>query len=312
MFDIGHMDGGDLLSTVNPAGAGGGFAWDDLRYFLAVARSGSTLAASRVLGVSQTTVARRVGDLERRLRTPLFDRSQGGYRLKSTAIQAMRASEEVERSIHGFAGMFPGLKTMDTLRIASIESFARHGLMPALEAARIQLPDLRTSLVVTDEPPHFPHDAVDLAFSAGEMPAADNLVVRRLPAADQWGAYAAATSVRSEPFSWADCELLTTPRLENLPVFEWAAAQGARLIPARTTGFMSLAALVSAGEGMTLLPRALGDHDKKYRLEASVPVSAKFGLWMAYPGHLKREPILRLVVETVLTHIRSLTPPAVA
>ena len=39
--------------------------WNDLRYFLAVAREGSTLAAARSLRTSQTTVARRVAALER-------------------------------------------------------------------------------------------------------------------------------------------------------------------------------------------------------------------------------------------------------
>ncbi|HMN52648.1 MAG TPA: LysR family transcriptional regulator [Sphingopyxis sp.] len=40
------------------------FDWNDLRYFLAVAESGSTLAAARALRVSQTTVARRIAALE--------------------------------------------------------------------------------------------------------------------------------------------------------------------------------------------------------------------------------------------------------
>jgi DNA-binding transcriptional LysR family regulator len=47
---------------------------------LAVARSGSTLAASRLLGVKQTTVARRVEALEGELGTQLFERRPGGYR----------------------------------------------------------------------------------------------------------------------------------------------------------------------------------------------------------------------------------------
>ena len=55
--------------------------WNDLRYFLAVARGGSTLAAGRSLRVSQTTVARRIAALERALGFPLFERRQAGYSL---------------------------------------------------------------------------------------------------------------------------------------------------------------------------------------------------------------------------------------
>ena len=43
------------------------FEWSDLRHFLAVARSGSTLSAAKILGVNQTTVARRVAALEEAL-----------------------------------------------------------------------------------------------------------------------------------------------------------------------------------------------------------------------------------------------------
>src|SRR5690242_9671492 len=43
------------------------FDWDDIRYFLAVARHGSTLAAGRALGVNQSTVTRRLAEMERRL-----------------------------------------------------------------------------------------------------------------------------------------------------------------------------------------------------------------------------------------------------
>ena len=49
-----------------------GFDWNDLKYILAVSRFGSLVEAARRLGVSDTTVARRVKRLERKLGTPLF------------------------------------------------------------------------------------------------------------------------------------------------------------------------------------------------------------------------------------------------
>src|SRR4051812_49719819 len=42
------------------------FDWNDLKYFLAVARHGSTIAAGKALGLSQSTVQRRLEELERR------------------------------------------------------------------------------------------------------------------------------------------------------------------------------------------------------------------------------------------------------
>ena len=48
------------------------FDWNDLRFFLAVARSGSTLSASRNMKVSQATVSRRIAVLEDAIGVQLF------------------------------------------------------------------------------------------------------------------------------------------------------------------------------------------------------------------------------------------------
>jgi len=48
--------------------------WNDLRYFLAVARTGSTLAAGKAMRVSHTTAARRLAALEAALGVSLFER----------------------------------------------------------------------------------------------------------------------------------------------------------------------------------------------------------------------------------------------
>ena len=52
--------------------------WDDLRLFLAVARAGSLSGAARSLGVTHSTVFRRIGAFEARLRERLSDRPPGG------------------------------------------------------------------------------------------------------------------------------------------------------------------------------------------------------------------------------------------
>ena len=72
--------------------------WNDLRYFLAVAREGSTLAAGRELRVSQTTVARRIAALEAALGFPLFEKRQAGYALTPAGEELLERAEQVETS----------------------------------------------------------------------------------------------------------------------------------------------------------------------------------------------------------------------
>jgi DNA-binding transcriptional LysR family regulator len=57
------------------------FDWTDLKYFLAVARHHSTIAAGKALGLSQSTVHRRLNELERRIGRQLVTRQPSGYRL---------------------------------------------------------------------------------------------------------------------------------------------------------------------------------------------------------------------------------------
>ena len=66
------------------------FDWNDLKSFLAVAESGSTLSAAQALRVSQTTVARRSAALEEATGLDLFERRQAGYALTAVG-EAMLA-----------------------------------------------------------------------------------------------------------------------------------------------------------------------------------------------------------------------------
>lgn len=82
--------------------------WDDVRHFLALARTGSVRAAGSQLGVSHSTVARRVEALELRLGARLFDRHRDGYQLTDAGREMVAGAERVEREMtaleRGLAG----------------------------------------------------------------------------------------------------------------------------------------------------------------------------------------------------------------
>ncbi len=72
------------------------YEWSDLRIFLAVAREGSTLAASRVLTMNQTTVSRRIEALEHALGLGLFTRTTRGFAQTPQGQALMARMEAVE------------------------------------------------------------------------------------------------------------------------------------------------------------------------------------------------------------------------
>lgn len=73
--------------------------WDDIKVLLALARKGSARGAAQVLGVSNSTVTRRLDDLEHTLQTHLFDRTPDGYRMTAAAEQLLPTAEHVEELI---------------------------------------------------------------------------------------------------------------------------------------------------------------------------------------------------------------------
>ena len=77
--------------------------WDDLRFFLALAREGTVSGAGRTLTVKHTTVARRISALEGQLGSRLFDRLPSGYAMTQAAENLYHhalSMEEMPRHNH--------------------------------------------------------------------------------------------------------------------------------------------------------------------------------------------------------------------
>lgn len=76
--------------------------WSDVRVFLSVLRTGSTLAASKELGIAQPTVARRIDVLEHALGLTLFERNTRGFQPTPEAEALIHGAEEIETAARAF------------------------------------------------------------------------------------------------------------------------------------------------------------------------------------------------------------------
>lgn len=74
--------------------------WDDLKILLALSRSGSTRSAAKRLGVSNTTVSRRLESLEEAIGGRLFDRTPDGFKITALGEQLLRTALEIEEAIY--------------------------------------------------------------------------------------------------------------------------------------------------------------------------------------------------------------------
>lgn len=93
--------------------------WSDVRIFLAVVREGSTLAASKVLGIAQPTVARRIEALEHECGLTLFTRDTRGFRLTEGASALVPLAEAMEKAAMAFAEMTGEMTRPRPIRITA-------------------------------------------------------------------------------------------------------------------------------------------------------------------------------------------------
>jgi DNA-binding transcriptional LysR family regulator len=172
------------------------FDWNDLRYFLAIAREGSTLAAAKALGVSQPTVQRRLSALEESIKRQLVEHHPTGYRLTEFGKTLFPHAEDVERSITAFQRqlMSGGQELSGTLRVTCPEGTASRLLAPLIESFRAKYPELRVDLIMTDR-------RLDLAKGEAEVavrmhkPGDDSLIARKI-ADTPWSVYASRSYIK--------------------------------------------------------------------------------------------------------------------
>lgn len=123
--------------------------WDDIRVFLAIARTGQILAAGKRLGLNHATVARRLTSLEDSLGARLFDRSTSGCLLTDAGSRFFERAERMEaEALAAEADL--GKDTPDvsgTVRIGAPDGFGVAYLAPRLGLLTRQHPGLTVQLV---------------------------------------------------------------------------------------------------------------------------------------------------------------------
>jgi DNA-binding transcriptional LysR family regulator len=120
--------------------------WDDLRFFLAAARSRSLQAAAERLGCNRSTVARRIARLEAGLKATLFARTLEGLSLTSAGTALMGAAIEAEASMQAALDSAQPEAVSGAVRIGSSEGFGAAILAPALPQLLAARPGLRVEL----------------------------------------------------------------------------------------------------------------------------------------------------------------------
>jgi DNA-binding transcriptional LysR family regulator len=122
--------------------------WDDLRFFLQVARTGRLTAAARALGVDHATVSRRIASLEGSLGVQLLHRSPRGCTLTDAGLRLLPRAEAVESAAMAAAeDAGEGAELSGAVRVGIPEGAASHLCVEAATDLIIRNPRLDLQIV---------------------------------------------------------------------------------------------------------------------------------------------------------------------
>jgi DNA-binding transcriptional LysR family regulator len=180
--------------------------WDDIRFFLTTARSGSLTAASRRLGSQQSTVGRRIDALEKSLGLRLFQRHAQGLTLTDDGRRILHAAEAMDAAANTLLRMSVADTTdiHGSVRIAAPQGLGAHLIAPHLIQMHARYPRLDITLHTSAASSDLTHGEADIAVRLFR-PDESELVVRRAGEMGL-GLYAARTYLENQgtPVDTAD------------------------------------------------------------------------------------------------------------
>lgn len=286
------------------------FAWDDLKYLLAFARAGSMLAAASALGVNQTTVQRRLAELERQLGRQLVMRQSGGYVLTAEAQELLISAERVELAAAAFerdvAANDRSLK--GTIRVTTT-GFVAERLRKShlIDAFCSRHPELSVEMLVSDRCLDLAKGEADIAIRAGE-PTDETLVARKI-ADVPWAIFAAQSYIARHgspdcvaDIGWHSVVICDDTRLQ-CPATLWlqARAPDARIV-ARCDSGHDQVRLAQSGAGLALL-LAYDRDEGLVRIIDNIGLETPFYLLMH--ADMQRTPKVRAFADFVSSEIET-------
>ncbi len=263
--------------------------WDDLKIYLAILRSGSVRAAAGALGISHSTVLRRLDSLEEAIGVTLFHRLPTGYELTADGESLRQRAEDIELSAIAFQRGATGVDQdrVGKLTVTMPEPFAIHYFVEHFGAFHAAHPEIELEIV-------FAYDVLDLSRRAADVAVRfmsepdGQLIGRRLPNFAE--AYYASKEYLNnydldDPDSgacwigWRDtADWVEETPFPQLPV-RWNMPSVCVQLASCKSGF-----------GLTQLPCFIGDRAPDLvRVPGSQPMSGRDG-WVLYHEDLKGTP----------------------
>ena len=292
------------------------FEWDDLKHFLAVARHGSTSAAGRAMKVDQSTVQRRLAELERRIGQPLVERRATGYRLTAYGQELLPHAERVEQQVLSLQRFVQSSSRAlnGVIRLTCPEPIVlRTSKSDLLQRLHTRHPGLHVEFVMSDRYVDLAKGEADVALRSGDT--VDNQLIGRKIADSLWAVYGGREYLAQHG---------SPKHLEDLAQHAWIGfdetmanhratlwlrqvAPGAKMV-ATGGSVLGTVHFAKANLGLATLPTALGDAEPDL-VRVLGPVTELTRSWrMLTTRQLRRTPRVSAFFEFMAEELATLRP----
>jgi len=287
------------------------FDWDDLRYFLAVARTGKLTTAAARMGTDHATVSRRVASLEKRLKSELFVRSPRGYALTHAGDQLLAHAESIESSAATIQNDIAGerFSLSGAVRIGAPEGFSAYFLASKLAELSLRHPQLEMQLVAMPRIFSLTKREADIAIGL-VRPKKGRLFSRKLTDyslglyashnyLDKNGPISARADLARHPIVGYIPELIFSPELDYLSYL----GEGFSPSFSSTSLYAQLRATV-AGAGLCVLPDFMARHTPELVQVIPQELTILRTFWIMAHMDAQDSARIRMVMDDIAGHVR--------
>lgn len=286
--------------------------WNDLKYFIVVARAGSLARAAEMLGVNHSTVFRRINTLEEALSANLFARLSDGYQLSEEGNDVLKYVDEMFARVNDIQRLLDSQNEalLGPINVTAPNNLAYQFLPGYIRDFQAAYPQININLLVTNTDCDLSRREADVAIRASSAPP-DYLVGQRLFSLG-WSAYAAPIYLAKYGRPASEAELADHKvisahvDLTFLPAYRWLEKNipGSRIV-ARSNDLVSMSALAVAGIGVAILP----DDQAKPELERlfRVNFAPTSDIWVLIHPDMKRCRRLKIFRDYLLHRFREET-----
>jgi DNA-binding transcriptional LysR family regulator len=287
--------------------------WNDLRYFLAIARNGSIGTAAKALGVNESTVQRRLRALEAGLDCSLAERKSGGYQLTTQGQRLLEHARQVEASVgtlqRQVATFEPGIT--GHVRLTSPVTVGQRIIKSGfLDRFHLDHPGITVELIMEQRPLDLSKGEADIAIRGGG-PGNSALVGKKI-AEVPWGIYASHSFVEryGQPSTPVEIENFSVVELvdeiADLPATRWMKLNAPKArSAARCSNIPGVHLAIKAGAGIAPLPAVYAAADKDLVCVLGPVPELNYPMFLLSHKDLRTAPRVSAVFEFCLRELKS-------